>query len=215
MPKDTGDGDAERLARADVDLKGKPIILPWGGDAADHLVEKMRRAGGIARSADQELMAQIIRNEIRARDAALRETEATAACYRNSFRALCAVLDIPSRPLDWDRIRAQAEEKLSAAREAREEGTGTELERWAEQLVTERRRAEKKGAIAQRAKIVSLIERHIAESRAQADKRVAAFFALLRDEIAGGDHERPRSELRAGEHMTAPTDSAGRGRGDG
>jgi hypothetical protein len=34
------------------------------------LVERLRRAGGIARSADQDLLAQIVRDAFRARDAA-------------------------------------------------------------------------------------------------------------------------------------------------
>jgi hypothetical protein len=46
------------------------IVLPWGGDEADVLVERLRRAGGIARSADQDLLAQIIRDAFRVRDAA-------------------------------------------------------------------------------------------------------------------------------------------------
>lgn len=55
------------------DLKGKPIKLPWGGDAADIIVERMRRAGCIARSADRDVASEIIRTELRARDAALRD----------------------------------------------------------------------------------------------------------------------------------------------
>lgn len=47
--------------------------LSWGADTADILVERMRRAGGIARSADRDISAEIIRKELRARDAALRE----------------------------------------------------------------------------------------------------------------------------------------------
>lgn len=105
---------------ADKDTRDdRPIKLPWGGNAADILIERMRRAGGIARSADQELLAQLIRTELDARDAALRDAREEAVRFKHAFRALCAVLDIPSHPLDWDSIRAQAEGKLEALHDAR------------------------------------------------------------------------------------------------